>query len=186
AVVADRNLARLLGLGNLPDQVDMQETVLERRALHQDVVGELEHALERARRNTLIKGLALLLLGLRLLVTADRQRALLGLDVELGLGETGHRYRDTVVVLAGPLDVVGRITRGAVTGDLVEEGKQPVEADGRTIEGSKIKRTHRISSVLSDMGMVRPSGPDLVLSVCSPIGPAQFRYRWRSGRRKSP
>src|SRR5262249_24990417 len=149
---ADRDLTRLLGLGNLPDQVDVQEAVLERRALYQDVVGELEHALERARGNTLIEGLALLLLGLRLLVAADRQRALLGLDVQLGLREAGHRYRDAVVVLAGPLDVVGRITRGAVSGHLIEEGKQPVEADGRTIKGSKIKRTHRISSVLSDMG----------------------------------
>jgi len=37
-----------------------------------------------------------------------------------------------------------------MSGDLIEEGKQVVEADGRTIEGSKIESSHGISS-MSDM-----------------------------------
>ena len=60
-------------------------------ALDLDVVGELEHALERARRDALIEHLALLLVGLGLLVAADRQRVLLGHDRQLGLGEAGDR-----------------------------------------------------------------------------------------------
>src|SRR5262249_30823922 len=145
--IADLDPARLLGLGDLPDEVDVQETVPQRRALHLDMVGKLEDALERARGDALVEGLALLLLGLRLLLAADRQLALPGLDVEVGLQEAGHRDRNAVVVLAGPLDIVGRVTRRAVTsGNVIEEGKQPVEADGRTIEGSKIKSSHSISS----------------------------------------
>ena len=40
--VADRDLARLLRLGNLAHEVDVQEAVLELRALDLDVVGKLE------------------------------------------------------------------------------------------------------------------------------------------------
>ena len=63
------------------------------------------------------------------------------------LAEAGHSDADTVGVLAGPLDVVGRITGRAVLTDFIEEGKQPVEADGRTIKGGKIESSHHISSV---------------------------------------
>src|ERR1700756_384998 len=49
--VADRNPARLLGLRNLANEIDVQETVLERGALYLDVIGKLEHALEGAGRN---------------------------------------------------------------------------------------------------------------------------------------
>ncbi len=86
--VADRDLARLLGLGDLAHEVDVQETVLERRALHLDVVGELEHALEGARGDALVERLALVLVGLGLLLAADRQRVFLDLDVELGLARS--------------------------------------------------------------------------------------------------
>src|SRR5262249_15662406 len=100
----------------------MQQTGLEPRALHMDVVGRLEDALEGARGEAPVEGVALLLVGLDLLVAANRQRALLGLDVEFRLGEAGHRYRDAVVVLTGPLDIVGRITGSAVTsGNVIEE-----------------------------------------------------------------
>ena len=58
----------------------MQETVLQRRALHLDVVGELEAALEGACGDALIERLAALLVSLGLLVAADRQRVFLDLD----------------------------------------------------------------------------------------------------------
>src|SRR3954471_15607963 len=38
--IADGNLARLLGLGNLADEIDVQETVLQRRALYLDEIGK--------------------------------------------------------------------------------------------------------------------------------------------------
>src|SRR5439155_12301321 len=73
---ADADLARLHRLGNLAHEINVQESVLEMRALDLDMVGELEHALEGARGDTLIEGLALLLVGLGLFLAADRQRVL--------------------------------------------------------------------------------------------------------------
>ena len=112
----------------------MQQSVLQRSALHLDVVGKLEDALEGARRDALIEHLAALLVGLGLLLAFDRQRIFLGLDGKLVLAEARHRNRDAVGILAGALNVVGRIARSAL--ETVEHGEQPVETDGRTIEGS--------------------------------------------------
>src|SRR5262245_20084923 len=52
-LVTARNLdvARLLGLGDLADEVDMEQAVLERGALHLDEIGKLEGALEGPRGN---------------------------------------------------------------------------------------------------------------------------------------
>src|ERR1051326_5438591 len=133
--VADRNLARLQRLGDLADEIDVKQAILEARALDLDVVGELEAALERPRGNALVEHFAGLL-GLRLLLAADRQGVFLGLDREIGLGEPGDRKRDAIGVLAGPLDVVGRIARRAV------------DACGRTIEGSKIECAHGMTSLV--------------------------------------
>src|SRR6185312_4880738 len=41
-----------------------------------------------------------------------------------------------------------------------EHGEEPVETDSRTIEGSKIESSHGISSLLSEMRLIRPNGPD--------------------------
>ena len=89
----------------------------------------------------------MLLVLLGLLLAADRQRVFLRLDRQLGLGEARDRDRDAIVVLAGALDVVGRVARGAVRRSPIEHREQPVEADGRTIEGSKIESSHGISSL---------------------------------------
>src|SRR5262249_28785716 len=83
------------------------------------------------------------------------------LDRDVVLGKACDGERDAVGVLAGPLDVIGRIGRACVEArDLVEHREQPVESDGGTIEGSKIERTHGISS-LSDMRWVRRNGRTL-------------------------
>src|SRR5262249_11646652 len=161
ARVADRDAARLHRLGDLAHEIDVQQPVLERGAPDLDVLGELEHALERARRDALVEHLALLLVGLGLLLALDGQRVLLRLDREVVLGKARDRERDAVGVLAGPLDVVGRIGRATVEArNLVEHREEPVESDGGTIEGSKIERTHGISS-LSDMRRVRRDGATL-------------------------
>src|SRR5262249_34213733 len=70
----------------------------------------------------------------------------LRLDRQLGVGEAGHREGYAIGILAGPLDVIGRIGRTAAfeTRRLVEHGKQPIEADGGTIKGGKIESTHGI------------------------------------------
>src|SRR6516165_7213548 len=154
--IADWDLAGLLRLGNLTHEIDVQETVLKGRALDVDVVGKLEDALERAGRDALIEHLAAVLLVLRLFLAFDRQRVFLRLDRKLVLAEAGHRHRDTIGVLAGALDVVGRIARSGL--EAVEHGEEPVETDGRTIEGSKIESSHGITSWLSEMRVVRPAG----------------------------
>src|SRR5690348_103637 len=137
----------------------MEQAVLKRSASDLDMLGQLEHALEGSRRDALIEHLAFGLVGLGLLAL-DRQRVLLRLDRNLGLGEAGDRDRNAIGVLAGSLDVVGRVGRAVAfeARDLVEHREESVETDGRTIEGSKIERTHGISS-LSDM-QGPPEGPD--------------------------
>src|SRR6185437_9178257 len=103
--LADRDGARLLGLGNLAHQVDVQEAVLADRPGHDDMVGELEATLEGAGCDALVEHVALLVL-LGLLRSAYGQRVLAGLDRELALAEAGDREGDPVGVLAGPLDVI--------------------------------------------------------------------------------
>ena len=136
--VADRDLARLLGLGDFAYEVDVQEAVLERGALHFDMLGELERALEGAGRDALIEHVTFVLFGLGLLLALDRQHVFLRYDRNFGFGKAGDRNRDAIGILAGAFDVVGRIARRArfVAGDIVEHGKQPVETDGRTIKRS--------------------------------------------------
>src|SRR5262249_62277747 len=68
---------------------------------------------------------------------------------------------NAVAVRQGPLRVGGRRGRATVEArSLVENREEPVESDGGTIEGSKIERTHGISS-LSDMRRVRRDGATL-------------------------
>ena len=58
----------------------------KRRALDLHEIGKLEDALEGARRDAPIKGLAGFLFGLGLLVAADGEGVFLKLDIELGFG----------------------------------------------------------------------------------------------------
>ena len=60
----------------------MEQAVLQARALHLDVVGELEAALEGARGDAAIEHLAAFL-GLCFLLALDGQGVLLGLDREV-------------------------------------------------------------------------------------------------------
>src|SRR3954447_16152431 len=146
--VSDRNLARLFRLGDLANQLDVQETVLELCAGHLDIIGKLEAAFERAGRDALIEHLALVLFALLLLLAANGERIFLGLDRQVVLAKARDRNGDAVGVLAGTLDVIGRISGGrAVKAGAIEHREQVVEADGRTIERSKIESSHGISSL---------------------------------------
>ena len=71
--------ARLHGLGNVAHEVDVKQAVLQRRALHFDVVGELEAALEGARGDAAIEELAFLLLLAGLLLALHGEHVLLRL-----------------------------------------------------------------------------------------------------------
>jgi hypothetical protein len=124
----------------------VQETVLEASALHLDKVGELEHALECARRDALIEHVTALILLLGVFLATDCQRVLFRYDGKLRLVKTGDRDTDAILVFTGPLDIVGRITGSGALEALIEQLEKPVEADGGTIKGSKIESSHGISS----------------------------------------
>src|SRR5262249_5487016 len=154
----DGNLPRLHRFGNFPLEIHVQQTILQRRTLDLDVVGELEAPLEGTSRDALIEHLA----GPVALapLAADREGVLLHLDRQIFLGEASDRDSHAISVLVGALDIVGRVTgsRSVNAADLVEQREQPVKPDSGTIEGSKIECTHGISS-LSDMRLkVLPRG----------------------------
>src|SRR4051812_19564410 len=89
---ADRNAAGLLGLGDLADEIDMEQAVLERGVLHLHEIGELEHALEGARGDAAIQHFGLVLAVLiGGFLALDRQGVFLGDDGELALCEAGNR-----------------------------------------------------------------------------------------------
>src|SRR5579885_138777 len=148
ALLADRDLARLLALRNFADEVDMQETVFEIRAADLDMVGELEFALESTRRDALIEHFAFLPFLFGFLLTADGELVFLHLDVEFLIGEARTGDRDAIRILAGALDIVGRITGyAAVMPERIEQRKDAVETDGRTVKGAEIETCHDISSI---------------------------------------
>src|SRR5947209_2856512 len=168
--VADRNLARLFRLGDLAHEVNVQEAIRELRAGNLDIVGKLEAALERAGRDALIEHLALVL-GLLLFLTFHGERVFLGLDRQFVLGKARDRNRDTVGVFAGTFDVIGWVSGSrAVKAGAIEHREQTVEADGGTIEGSKIESSHGISSLKRHAKDPPQAGPD---PECAAGWPAQ-------------
>ena len=111
-----------LRLGDFAHQIDVQQSVLEGRALDLDVVGKLEDALESARGDALIEHVTVLLF-LHLLGALDRQRVLFRFDRKFVLAEAGDRDGDAVFVFAGALDVIGRVTRGGSNPSSIENSR---------------------------------------------------------------
>src|SRR3546814_5418799 len=91
-------------------QCDGEQAVLELRAGHLDVVGEVEAALEGAGGDAAVEDARLVVFRL-LLLAGDHQAVLLGGDVQLVLREAGDRHDDAIGVVADLLDVVRRIDR---------------------------------------------------------------------------
>src|SRR6185369_6412637 len=89
-----------------PHQIDVQEAVVEPGTRHFDAFGEHERALELPRGDAAMQVDALAIV---VLLAAHHQLVVLDLDREVSHGETGHRQRDAQRVLAGLLDIVGRI-----------------------------------------------------------------------------
>ena len=71
---------RLHGLGNLPEQFDRQQTVVEAGALHLHIVGKAELAPEVSPGNPLVKKFAARNRGL---AASDRDHIVLGGDGDL-------------------------------------------------------------------------------------------------------
>ena len=120
----------------------MEQAVLEAGAGDLDILGKLEAQLEGALGNAAMEEFTGLLGRLGSLGALDGQGVFLALDDDVALGEAGHRDRDAVGVIAELLDVVGRVGLGFLADEAVEAVEQPVEADGRAIEGGKIDGLH--------------------------------------------
>src|SRR3954468_4672421 len=158
AAGADLDLTRLLGLGALAREVGVQEAVLQRRARHLDAVSKLEPALEAARRDALIQNVGLALFR-SLLLAANRESVLLHLDRKVLIGEAGDRDGNPVSVLAGALDVVGRVRGSRIDADqLIEHREQAVEPDRVAVQRSEIELSHGISSYEATCRAVRRAG----------------------------
>ncbi|CVI63557.1 hypothetical protein AGR9A_Lc40478 [Agrobacterium salinitolerans str. Hayward 0363] len=145
AVGRDRNAARLHGFRNIADEIDVEEAVLQGSGLDLDMVGKLEATLESARGDTAIKKLPFRGFLIRGFLGFHSQRIGAGFDAEFVLIETGDGHGDAIGVLAGPLDIVGRIGLGLFgLAESVKHREKTVEADGGTIEGGKINVTHGV------------------------------------------
>src|SRR5689334_13958622 len=92
----DGDAAGLLLFRNDPLQLDVEQSVLELRALDLDVLGQLEAALERTAGNSLIE-IGLLAVAGVFPLALDRQHALAHLDVQLLFAEAGDRNGDAVM-----------------------------------------------------------------------------------------
>jgi hypothetical protein len=135
----DGDAPRLHGFRDFPDQLDLQQAVVEGRTLYLDIVRQVELPLEMPGRNAPVKELALDLFGL---AAFDRDDVLLGRDRDFVGRETRHRQRDLVAVLSQALDVIGRITFvGGPLGRLGEV-EQAIETDGRSEQGREVVSAH--------------------------------------------
>jgi hypothetical protein len=135
----DLDRPRLHRLGDLADQLDMEEAVIEAGADHLDRLGELEAALEGAARNAAVEVLA----GIAFQALAgDEERVLLDPDVDVVGAEARDRHRQAVGIVAGLLDVVGRIRGNGVGPRRIDDAHQPIETDGGTEKRGKVESRH--------------------------------------------
>ncbi len=126
--------------GTTRSELHDEQAVLQLGALDLDVVGEHEAALERPAGDAAVEQVTLLALGLDL--AGDEQRVVLHRQLEVVLAEAGDRHHEAIAVLAGALDVVGRIgRRGRGLGGAVHQARETVEADRGTEKGREIDRS---------------------------------------------
>ena len=117
----------------------LSKPLSKRRALHLDIVRQVELPLEMPGRDPPVEELALGLFGL---AAFDRDHVLLGRDRDLVRREARHRQRDLVTVVGEAFDVVGRITffRGPL--GRLGEVEQAIETDGRSEQGREVVSAH--------------------------------------------
>ena len=119
----------------------MQQAILQVCTINHNMVGEHEPALECPPGDAAIQHLTLLAVVGQL--TGDHQRIVLDDHVQFIRTESRNRHGQAVGVLAGLLDVVGRIAwrLGGGSG-CIHQASQPIEADGGTEQRSEVERCH--------------------------------------------
>src|SRR6202163_4080590 len=112
-----------------PSQIDRQQPVFQVRAQHLHPLRQHESALEVARGDAAMDVLPGLVV---LLAAPDHELVFLNGYIELVAGKTRHRQRDPqpfglAVSAVAPLDIVGRVTVGALD-DAIERTLNLVES----------------------------------------------------------
>src|SRR4029078_1250711 len=130
---------RLHRLGNFPEQLDLQQAVLERGAPHLDIVSKVELSLERPGGNAPIQ---IFVLGFFSLVALDGDHVLFGRYRDIVGRKTGNCERNLVAVVAEPFDVVGRVIILAGPLGSFNEVEKAVETYGRTPKGGEVVCAH--------------------------------------------
>src|SRR6185437_12520667 len=131
-----------LALDDAAHEIDIEQTVVERGAGHLDTVGQYEGALELARGDAAMKVDAILVVGL---LAAHDELIVLDLHAQIVHGEAGDGERDAQRVLAGLLDIVGRIAVARRLADAIEGTLELIESQKqRRVEERETR--HRISS----------------------------------------
>src|SRR3984893_6045763 len=131
-----------------PGEVDRQQPVLQIRAQHLHPLRQHESALEVARGNAAMD----VLTGLVVLLAApDHELVFLNVYIELVTGKARHRQRDSqpfgsAVRAFTPLDIVGRVTVGALD-DAVEHTLDLVKAQKKRT-GERRNTRHSLQSPL--------------------------------------
>src|SRR5690606_32277220 len=127
-----------LGLGFFrhdTGQIDVQQAIDQRGALHFDVVRQTERQLEGPLGDALVQVSDLLAITLAL-ATSQAQHASLDLQFQIRLMETGRRHHNAVGIVATLLDVVGRVGTAAIVAQgRLEEVVEAIKTDGLTEQG---------------------------------------------------
>src|SRR5260221_5280026 len=113
-------------LDDAAHEFDVQQPIVERGARHLDAVGQHEGALELPRGDDAMEIDALLVVGL---LTAHDELIVLDLDVEIVHREAGNGERDAQRILAGLLDIVGRIAVARRLADAIEGALELIETE---------------------------------------------------------
>ena len=120
--------------GHFALQFDLEQSILERRALHLDKVGEIEATFERPTGDAAVEVLGLVLLLVD--ATSDYQRVSVNRNADLLGLEASNRKRNAVLVLTGSNDVAGRVIILRLKPKaLVHQVEQPIKADAGPPEG---------------------------------------------------
>src|ERR1044071_5076260 len=102
----DLDSARLSRFRHFKDEINNQKAVLDPRLGDLHVIGQVERQLEAAACNPTVQDLRIVLSGMFL--ASDLEHVLLLNNLDLLRGEPGQSNRDSILGLAGPLDVVRR------------------------------------------------------------------------------
>src|SRR5690554_4165781 len=117
----------------------MEKAVFQMGAFHFNMLCKLEAALKAASCNATMEIGHIFRLGA---AASNGKHILLYLDLKIGFAKTCDRHRNAIPVLAGSLDIVGRIAEARVARHGIEQRLELIKANGRTVKGGKIEIPH--------------------------------------------